>query len=64
MQEAQRKKLTGPEPLPDNTLCALINNNMRSHDASTDFAEQLEESLADSLKVKTGWLQCTTACSE
>lgn len=45
---------------PSPQLCAVINNNVRCYDESLEFAEGLEELLADSLKGECGSLALAT----
>jgi hypothetical protein len=49
VQEAQQRALG--RKLSDEVLCALINNNMRCYTESMEFAEHLEDVLADPYKV-------------
>ena len=60
-QEAQRSYIE--KGLPEEILCAVINNNMRCYNESTDFAEQMEESLQASYKVNLHSERCTTNTS-
>eukprot|EP00884_Botryococcus_braunii_P015581 jgi/Botrbrau1/2706/Bobra.0203s0048.1 len=47
-QEAQQQALG--RKLPDEVLCALVNNNMRCYNESMEFADHLQEALAEPFK--------------
>jgi exocyst complex component 3 len=49
-QEAQQRHLM--RDLSDALLCAMINNNFRCYNESTEFAEHLDAVLADPLKAR------------
>ena len=50
MQEAQAAHL--PKDLSDGLLCAVINNNTRCYNESTEFADHLDDALAPAYKVR------------
>lgn len=49
LQDTQRRYLENS--LPEDMLCAYVNNNMRCYNESTEFAELMEDSLAPSFQV-------------
>jgi exocyst complex component 3 len=49
MQEAQRQHLQ--RELSEGLLCAVINNNTRCYNESTEFADHLDDVLAPPFKV-------------
>ena len=49
LQEAQRAYVE--KGMPEELLCAYVNNNMRCYDESTEFAESMEDSLDEAHKV-------------
>ncbi len=51
MQEAQAAHLQ--KELSDGLLCAVINNNTRCYNESTEFADHLDDALAGPYKVLT-----------
>ena len=51
-QSAQRRHIS--DGLSLEMLCAVINNNLRCYNESQEFAEQLEETLAEHAKGKRG----------
>ena len=57
MQEAQQRHLQ--RDLSDALLCAVINNNFRCYNESTEFAEHLDAMLAEPLKAGPTVVQCT-----
>ena len=50
MQEAQAAHLQ--KDLSDGLLCAVINNNTRCYNESTEFADHLDDALAPPYKVQ------------
>jgi len=49
VQEAQKRYLQ--RGLSEGLLCALINNNTRCYNESTEFADSMEDALAAPYKV-------------
>ena len=51
LQAAQRAYVE--KGMPEEMLCAYVNNNMRCYDESTEFAESMEDSLDEAQKVSS-----------
>ena len=64
-QEAQAAHLQ--KELSDGLLCAVINNNTRCYNESTEFADHLDDALAGPYKVRAYCIlyqETKPACSE
>jgi hypothetical protein len=49
--------------LSEGLLCAVINNNMRCYNESTEFADHLDDALAAAYKVITPSLKTLKRCN-
>ncbi len=59
LQEAQKQYLE--RDLSEGLLCAVINNNTRCYNESTEFADHLDDELAGPFKVRHTPLVCSSS---